>query len=290
MLRPRPHSRSRFLVFRRAGASVILAGLAFAACATPQRVDAPSAASGTTSGPAEKPPARADVRPAAEARLDAAPAPSAPAPPRLVLPDDFETLPPARFERALEAAAPLDARRSIAPAELARLERTLSAGGDRSLRAALLLARARDARGLGLLLARLEARDPSSDDAPALVAARALASEDGPADAPARLLALARGKNTHPRFSVRAECAASAALRGRDDALPILLDVLRAGAVSALPSPRPSEAELEAAQSRAARVLEERLGVRVEYTPESGAPVRAAEIARLEALLSTRAR
>lgn len=261
---------------RRAASAAVLV-LIVSACSAPRTAALDGAALPPRIEPSAQPgPARVEV--------DAV----APRARPLALPADFATLRPQRFEQELERWTPAGEARSIEPADLARLGAALRSDANAAARAAVILARARDPRGMALLLALLEERRPESDDAASLVAARALASGGGPADAPARLLALARGRAQHPRFGVRAECAASAALLGRDEALAPLLDVLRIGATVPLPAPPPGTAVFESAQRRAASVLAERLGVRVAYAPEAGAEVRAAEVARLAALVTAR--
>ncbi|MBK7877244.1 MAG: hypothetical protein IPJ77_16125 [Planctomycetes bacterium] len=250
---------------------------ALSACAAPRPTPAPP--------PAEPEAVRAPDASVARTSQARAEAPAAPA---LELPADFASLRTQEFERELVRWTPAGEARAIGPQDLARLAAALRAPADAPARAALVLARARDPRGLALLLALLEERRANPDDAASLVAARALGAESGVANASARLLALARGKESHPRLSVRVECAASAALLGRDEALPILLDALRLGATAPQPAPALEAAELEAVQRRAADVLAARLGVSVEYAPEAGAQVRGAEVERLAPLVAAR--
>jgi hypothetical protein len=241
------------------------------------------------------------VEPAAVAPIRTEPAPP------LAIASDWRTISRARFEAELARAVPIDERRAIAPVELAELGRALevSFAGEIATRAALILARSRDAAAAEVLLEALERRSNAEDDAALLVAAWS-AGRTPPKQAGARLAGLVHGQRPHPRFLVRLECAAAAIEIGQTSVLPWLLDVLRLGVTKPAPSvsgasdspdsPVSTEAhaiaaaELAHAQRRAAGLLARVLDEAPRYVPSASVADRAAEVARIEAALAARAR
>lgn len=213
------------------------------------------------------------------------PPPGAENAPPLVLPAGWETLPRRSFELELVRWVPAAESRRPSAADLARLASGLSAGGETAARAALVLARARSHSALEVLLAFLERRVASPDDAASVVAAAAPRLLPERSAGP-RLAALAQGRDPHPRLRVRVECAASAVRVGRDEVLGWLVAVLRLGASRPLPVPTPGEDELAEVQERAAEVLGERLGEPVRFEPYASAADREREAARLQARIA----
>lgn len=189
------------------------------------------------------------------------------------------------------AAAPLS---GAALAELARaLEPADAVGELLAVRAAVLLARSGDPRAIDVVLARLEQRwmgPGRASDAGDVVAAAGLAgfpaTELLSRAAPARLVELATGPAAHPDLEVRVEVAALALALGRDEPIPFLLSVLRAGTA---PEPWPDferKPTLAWSKFRAAAALSARAGVPVRFNPEGSFAEQRAEAQRLAQLLA----
>jgi len=193
------------------------------------------------------------------------------------------------FERTLEEWLPPGEWRTFSPADLETLGTALDAGERVALRAAVILGRSKDPEAAELLLVRLEKRAVERDPAD-VVAAAALADDFAPGasatNAAARLASLGAGRRPHPDPFVRVECARSALELGRDEGIPFLLQVLRAG-TSAGRKLDPGELAEDVAflQTRAAAALSARAGTANRFRPEASVQEREAEAARLEALL-----
>jgi hypothetical protein len=195
-----------------------------------------------------------------------------PAPPeRFAPPADWQSVSPLAFERQVEAlalrAGVLDA------ADLALLERALDHGDERSVRAAVLLARSRDPRAGRALLRRLEERASAPTrhgDAGDVVAAAALAGWSPTPDTAQRLAALAVGPRPHADIEVRVECAAAALVAGRDEVVDFLLAVLASQTPDQVLHPPDWETKrtMAWAKHRAARALSRRAGVPCTFRPD----------------------
>jgi hypothetical protein len=214
--------------------------------------------------------------------------------PTTALPADWAASEPLVFERWVEETFPEDAPVVLSDPALSELGAALGAasepgGGSPAVRAAVVLARSGDPRGPELLLERLERRVLGPDrasDAADVVAAAALA-ELGPADTGARLAALAAGDEPHPDLEVRVECAAGALVRGRDEVIPFLLEVLRIDTWAG----REDERDFEPgpftawARGRAAEALSARADVPVDYRTDASIRDREHAASELEELL-----
>lgn len=235
------------------------------------------------------------------ARADAAPSVQLPLVPPLELADGWQTLGHAEFERELLRATP--DRREPSAAQIETLARALSSGGTTALRAALILGRTRSVAAAEVLIDHLELRDRNQPVELEELCARALGGfalakrrlHDGSVrelapDLAARLDALARGRETHPRWSARIECAASAVELGRRDTEPFLLNVLRWTSRVPIPADaREIDLDLLAGlQRRVARVLAAAGGIETVFEPYASASAREAEAARIGAALSRR--
>lgn len=214
------------------------------------------------------------------------------------LPDGWSSVDPYGFE-LLALAWPGD---EVAPEAHLRApdleELRLALGGEEpdpgpvAVRAAVLLARSGDPRAIEVILARLEARcfgPERASDAGDVVAAAALASfEPAPLrahDAPARLCALAVGEGAHPDLEVRVELAARALELGRDEPIPFLLAVLRAGTAD---EPWPDferKQTLAWSKTRAAAALAARAATVDRFEADGSFADQRAQAARLAALL-----
>jgi len=172
------------------------------------------------------------------------------------------------------------ARRALAEA--------LSGEGERSVRAAVLLARGGPG-DLDALRARLEQRAEETlrhGDAAEVVAAAALARY-GAGEVVPLLVELADGGRPHPDLEVRVECGAGALDRGRTEVIPFLLRVLHAGTPAELSDPidwTPVDT-LAWSKSRAAEALSRRAGVPCRFQPDGPFADQEREAARLAALL-----
>ncbi|HEV8114063.1 MAG TPA: hypothetical protein VGR31_14930 [Planctomycetota bacterium] len=266
-----------------------IVGLVFcaAACHAPAPVESAETRSAPTPAAAASPEAPPSVSAVDEAPL-------------LALPADWSERSDLAFERALDGWLPPGEARRFGTEDLAVLERALAGGDVTAVRAAVLLARTRDARAGDALLARLERRvgvptGLSGRDAADVVAAASFGMHTAePVDAgrplatnaAARLVNLGAGRTPHPDFCVRVECARSALLLGRDEGIPFLLSVLRAGTTAGrVLTPEESLDDLAWAQRRAAEALSHRAGTEPKFRPEASVSDRQAEAARLEALL-----
>jgi hypothetical protein len=205
------------------------------------------------------------------------------------------------FERALDGWLPPGEARRCTPEDLAVLEQALDQVADPSgatsstdtaaIRAAVLLARTKAARAGEILLARLEKRwtppvGQSERDAADVVAAAAFAEGTPATNAAVRLASLGGGKRPHPDLCVRVECARSALRLGRDEGIPFLLQVLRAGTTAGRTLGAGERTEdLAWAQVRAAEALSARAGTELRFLSEASVRQREEEAARLEALL-----
>ncbi len=230
-----------------------------------------------------------------------APTEDAPAAEFLALPARWRDLDPLGFERAIRAWPGSDAGGArLSDADREQLAAALGpdggeAGedpGPRAVRAAVLLARSRDPGALEVLLARLELRVLSparAADAGDVVAAAAVprfeARDRARARAAERLAALSHGAGAHPDLEVRVEIAASALALGRDEPIPFLLAVLRAGTAD---EPWPDferKQTLAWSKTRAAAALAARAGTDARFEADGSFSDQRAEAARLEALL-----
>lgn len=219
----------------------------------------------------------------------------------LALPADWRTLDPLGFETAVLAWPGGDGSGArLVDADLERLASALgNAAGDDpgapAVRAAVLLARSGDPRALEVLLARLEQRILSpvrAADAGDVIAAAAVLRFDAEhrarAHAAERLVSLAQGAGAHPDLEVRVEVAASALALGRDEPIPFLLAVLRAGTAD---DPWPDferKQTLAWSKTRAAAALSARAGTDARFEPEGSFADQRAEAERLAALLGGR--
>ncbi len=252
--------------------SAALSAIALAACATP-------------------PPPVAEVAPAP------APAASAPAdepePPAVELLAGWDRSSREDFENAARAWVPDGARARLSAASVTELSSALAAGGERSVRAAILLAKSGDPSAQEALLASLERRvdreaalDPTGDACDVVAAAALRSSDAAVRECGARLEALATSPKPHPDLDVRVECAASALAQGRTRTIPFLLRVLREGTTAQTARVDWKRgADLSFAQTRAADALARHAGVPSQFSPDGSAAARAAEADRLERIL-----
>lgn len=168
------------------------------------------------------------------------------------------------------------------------LTEALAGEGERSVRAAVLLARGGPG-DLETLRARLEQRVEETlrhGDAAEVVAAAALA-RSGAGEVLPLLVELADGASPHPDLEVRVECGAGALDRGRTDVIPFLLRVLHAGTPAELADPidwTPVDT-LAWSKSRAAEALSRRAGVPCRFQPDGPFADQQREAARLAAQL-----
>lgn len=206
-------------------------------------------------------------------------------------PAGWESLTNLAFERAIDGWLPAGEARHASEATLADLRRALGGLDVTAVRAAVMLARTLDPGAGEVLLERLEQRvatpaRESQRDAADVVAAAAFGVGMSARKAPARLNGLAIGKRPHPSLAARVECARSAIALGRDDSIPYLLSVLRAGTTAGrVVGSDENEDDLAWAQVRAAEALASRAGTKSRFLPEGSVREREEEAARLEALL-----
>lgn len=197
------------------------------------------------------------------------------------------------FEAAVRAWLPDDARARLSPPSLSELSSALAQGGERAVRAAILLATSRDPAAQEALLSNLERRalhqagaDPTGDACDVVAAAALRAPDPDVRECAARLEALGAGAKPHPDLDVRVECAASALVLGRTRTIPFLLRILREGtSTQAARVDWPRGGDLAFAQRRAAEALAERAGVVGSFEPNGSAAARSAEADRLERML-----
>lgn len=198
------------------------------------------------------------------------------------------------FEAELERWFPTATPTPVSEAAVRELSAAAADGGERGLRAVLVLARSHDADAFSALLAVLDQRTPRSataadpvGDAAFVVAAAALANARTVADAGPRLESLSFGKNPHPDLDVRVQCAASALALGRTRAIPYLLGILRTGTSPRAAAPRGTRLEdFVEPQLVAARALSARAQVPCDFRARAPLAARAAEADRLERLLA----
>lgn len=197
------------------------------------------------------------------------------------------------FEDAARSRFPDGQRTRLTSAALTDLASALAGGGERAVRAAILLARSRDPAALETLLANLERRvdreaqaDPTGDACDVIAAAGLCAPDTGVRDCGRRLEALGLGSRPHPDLDVRVECASSALALGRERAIPFLVRVLREGtSAQAARVDWKRGGDVAFAQIRAAEALARRAGVEALYRPDDSLAERAAEAARFERIL-----
>ena len=206
-------------------------------------------------------------------------------------PAGWESLTNLAFERAVDQWLPAGEPRRVDDATLLDLKRALAGQDATAVRAAVMLGRSLDPRAGELLLLRLEEgvatpAGESQRDAADVVAAAAFASGMTAKKAVPRLNGLAIGRRQHPSLAVRVECARSTIALGRDDPIPYLLSVLRAGTTAGqVIGADAEEADFAWAQVRAAEALAARAGTKSRFLPEASIREREEEAARLEALL-----
>lgn len=227
----------------------------------------------------------------------AAPAPSAapsaaPAPTVEVF-AEWDRLRRALFEEAVRAWLPGGTRARLGAQTLTELSTALAEGGERAVRAAILLAESHDPAAQEALLACLERRvdreaaaDPTGDASDVVAAAAFRAPDPAVRECGARLEALGSGAKPHPDLDVRVECAAAALTLGRTRTIPFLVRVLREGTTTqAARVDWKRGGDVTFAQIRAAEALAQQAGVDGRFRPDGSAAARSAEADRLERLL-----
>lgn len=210
------------------------------------------------------------------------------------LPSDWDQGAIDEFDALLASWFPDGVAVRMSDAALRELFAAASDGGERGLRAVLVLARSNDPAAFAQLLTVLERRTPRTagpsdrcGDAVDVVAAAAIANARSLADAGPRLESLSIGKNPHPDLDVRVQCAASAVALGRTKPIPYLLGILRTGTGPRASVPRGTSLDdFVEPQLVAARALSARAGVPCEFRPHAPLAARAAEADRLERLLA----
>lgn len=208
----------------------------------------------------------------------------------LELPADWDTRSSVAFERWIESALPAQAVTSLSPAAADELAAALDTPGERAVRAAVVLGRARTPRASQRLLAFLETRrvfEARAADAAAVVAARGLRNA---ADAPQlvpRLDALAVGALAHPDLEVRVECATAALDLGSPASIPFLLQVLRIDTPAGREDERDFAVPATSAWARgcAADALSRHAGLKNAYPTDGALAEREACTRRLERAL-----
>ncbi len=234
----------------------------------------------------------AQIEPIEPTRAPAA-APSVVPEPTIEVFAEWDRVRRAPFEAAARAWLPDGRRARLGAQTLTDLSRALADGGERAVRAAILLAQSHDPAAQEALLASLERRvdreaaaDPTGD-ACDVVAAVALRSPD-PAvrECAARLEALGSGAKPHPDLDVRVECAVAALTLGRTRTIPFLVRILREGtATQAARVDWKRGGDVTFAQACAAAALAERAGVDGQFRPDGSVAARSAEADRLERIL-----
>jgi len=205
------------------------------------------------------------------------------------LPVDWDARSPAEFEAFVLERLPEDARVLLEEPTLEELSRALDREDQSSVRAAVLLGRARTEGAGNVLFRRLAKRVvPSSRPADAgdVVAAAALARFPRP-ERWWRIVRLVDGANPHPDLEVRVECAATALHMGFDQVIPFLLQVLRidtwdgrADQLDFVPGDHTAWA-----RGRAAEALSTRAGIPLTYRFDGPIADREHEARRLASLL-----
>jgi hypothetical protein len=206
-----------------------------------------------------------------------------------VLDPAWDTMSLERFEAWVQAALPGLEPIAIAKPDRAALKRALAAMDLGSLRAAVILARSRDAQCYEILLSRLEERvvgPERASDAADVVAAAALGRLRNVRDLGLRLEALVVGPTPHPDLEVRIECAAALLEYKRTRGIGFLLRVLRENTPLADPAKRDFEPTPHLAwpKSRAAAALSKFLGVPNGFRPDGSIAHQVEETQKLEAL------
>ncbi len=221
-----------------------------------------------------------------------------------LLPPDWDTSSPARFELLIEREFPDDGlERELDAASLDALTAALQllelppdgsatrepADVQRALRAVLLLARSRDTRGPAHLLAQLAARRTHpgrADDAADCVAAAhlgTLGDHPNAASFAMALGALSEGDSAHPDLEVATECALAALALGDRGRIPFLLRLARIGTPSAERDGRLTDSPTTAwIRGRAVDALRTDIGLPLEPFTDLSAAQREAIVDGLE--------
>jgi hypothetical protein len=216
--------------------------------------------------------------------------PDPPYAPHWVPPADWDTMPVYDFEAMVGRELPEDVLTPIPRPELDEVVAALDRMDHVSVRAAVILARARTELAGRHLLARLQKREVGPErhsDAADVLGAAALARFPHP-ERYWRLVRLVEAPNPHPDLEVRVECAVSALRMGIDRVIPFLLQVLRIGTWEG----QADELDFEPtdttawARGRAAEALSHRAGVPVTYQTDAPIAAREREARRLADLLA----
>jgi hypothetical protein len=231
-----------------------------------------------------------------------APAPAPPVPSAAVEPEprtvelfaEWDHAPREEFEIGARAWLAGGARVRLHSESVTELTSALAQGGERSVRAAILLAKSGDPRAHEVLLVRLEQRldreadlDPTGDACDVVAAAALRAPDPSVRECGARLEALATSPKPHPDLEVRVECAVSALALGRTRTIAFLLRVLREGtSAQTARVDWKRGGDITFAQTRAADALARYAGVASEFSPHASMAARAAEADRLERILT----
>lgn len=206
------------------------------------------------------------------------------------VPASWRTSSHAEFEAQIARAFAAEAPLRYDAASLAALAQALDEGGEASVRAALVLASARDETAGERLLQALERRTADETNRPMqVVAAASFASGARAPRSTDRLESLAIGQRPHQDLAVRVECARSVVALGRPRAISFLLDLLRRGTRLASSGTPPVDADVEWLQTKAAVTLSRSAGIALRYRVELPLAEREQEVQRLEALLLSRA-
>lgn len=202
------------------------------------------------------------------------------------LPPDWRTM----SEPAFEAFALSREPSELSDSTLAALANELASESTTAVRAAVLLARSRDARAREVILRRLEervlgsTREADAGDCVAAASLRDWKLESAELD---RIAPLVQSDRPHPDVEVRTELAAVLAFAEDRRGVPFLLRVLREGTLAqdeAVEWER--KPQMAWSKSRAAEALSALAGVECVYQEDGSFEAMEREAARLEALLT----